>query len=136
MQIGLFTVLFQGLPFEKMLDRAKLEGISALEIGTGGYPGNHHCPLTELLDSESRRSDYLREIADRKLFISALSCQYEPLHPDQSLATASDELFRKTVNLAALLRVPVVNVLSSLPGGAPGDRSPNWVACPWPPHFK
>jgi sugar phosphate isomerase/epimerase len=135
-RIGLFTVLFQKLGFAEMLDRVKAEGVSAVEIGTGGYPGNHHCPLTELLESETRRSEYLGEIAKRKLIISALSCQYEPLHPDAALAAASDELFRKTVKLAALLGVPVVNVLSSLPGGAKGDRCPNWVACPWPPHFK
>jgi sugar phosphate isomerase/epimerase len=136
MRIGLFTVLFQKLGFTEMLDRARAEGISALEIGTGGYPGNQHCPLADLLASETRRSDYLREIGDRKLGISALSCQYEPLHPDPALAAASDELFRNTVRLAELLRVPVVNVLSSLPAGAKGDRSPNWIGCPWPPHFK
>jgi sugar phosphate isomerase/epimerase len=136
MRIGLFTVLLQNLPFEKMLDRAMLEGISALEIGTGGYPGDHHCSLSQLLESEARRAEYLGKIADRKMIISALSCQYEPLHPDRALAAASDELFRKTVKLAALLGVPVVNVLSSCPGGAAGDSCPNWVACPWPPHFK
>jgi sugar phosphate isomerase/epimerase len=136
MRIGLFTVLFQQLELKQMLNRARQEGISALEIGTGGYPGDHHCPLDELLTSEVRRSDYLGQIAEHELIISALSCQHEPLHPDSDLAGASDELFRKTVRLAAMLRVPVVNVLSSCPAGAPGDRCPNWVACPWPPHFK
>ena len=136
MRIGLFTVLFQQLGFKQVLVRARQEGISALEIGTGGYPSNHHCPLDELLANESRRGEYLGQIADHGLIISALSCQHEPLHPDPVLAAASDELFRKTVRLAEMLRVPVVNVLSSCPAGAPGDRCPNWVACPWPPHFK
>jgi len=136
MRIGLFTVLFQKLSFKQMLGRARQEGISAVEIGTGGYPGNHHCPLDELLASEARRSEYLEEIADHGMIISALSCQHEPLHPDVVLAGASDELFHKTVRLAAMLQVPVVNVLSSCPGGAAGDRCPNWVGCPWPPHFK
>jgi sugar phosphate isomerase/epimerase len=30
--------------------------------------------------------------------------------------------------------VTVVNVLSGIPAGAPGDKMPNWVTCPWPPH--
>ena len=31
--------------------------------------------------------------------------------------------------------VPVVNTFSGLPAGCEGDRSPNWVTCPWPPYF-
>ncbi len=38
------------------------------------------------------------------------------------------------MKLAALLEVPVVNVSSGLPAGCPGDKSPSWVTCPWPPH--
>ena len=56
MELGLFTVLFQNLPFEQALDRAMASGVSAVEIGTGGYPGNHHCPLEALLQSSERRA--------------------------------------------------------------------------------
>jgi sugar phosphate isomerase/epimerase len=68
------------------------------------------------------------------MIISAFSCHYEPLSPNEELASESDKIFRKSVRLASLLEVPVVNVLSSLPAGAPGDQMPNWVTCPWPPH--
>jgi sugar phosphate isomerase/epimerase len=34
-----------------------------------------------------------------------------------------------------MLGVPVVNTFSGLPAGAPQDSMPNWVTCPWPPHF-
>jgi sugar phosphate isomerase/epimerase len=135
MRIGVITVLFQDLPFEEALDRVVAAGLSAVEIGTGGYPGSHHCPVDELLESEDKRKVYLEAVASRDLILSALSCHYEPLHPDQELAQESDEIFRKTVRLAALLEVPVINVLSSTPAGAPGDTTPNWVTCPWPPHF-
>jgi sugar phosphate isomerase/epimerase len=134
MRIGVFSVLFQDLPFEKMLDRVAEAELSAVEIGTGGYPGSRHCPVEELLASEAKRKGYMKAIASRGLILSALSCHYEPLSPDPALARESDEIFRKTVNLAVALGVPVVNVLSGLPAGAPGDRSPNWVTCPWPPH--
>jgi sugar phosphate isomerase/epimerase len=135
MQIGLFTVLFQDLTFEQALDRAASSGAQAVEIGTGGYPGNHHCPLEALLASSERRQDYLAALTRRNLSISALSCQYEPLHPNQALAQTSDRLFRQTVELASFIGVPVVNVLSGTAAGAPGDASPNWITCPWPPHF-
>jgi sugar phosphate isomerase/epimerase len=135
MRIGVFTVLFQDLPFEKALDRAVAAGVSAVEIGSGGYPGSHHCLVDELLASKRRRESYMQAITSRGLILSALSCHDEPLSPDKKRARAADEIFRKTVKLAGLMDVPVVNVLSGLPGGSPNDSSPNWVTCPWPPHF-
>jgi sugar phosphate isomerase/epimerase len=134
MRIGVFTVLFQDLPFESMLDRVVAAGLSAVEIGSGGYAGRHHCPVDELLASEARRESWLRSITSRGLIVSAFSCHYEPLGPDPDVARESDRVFKNSVRLAAALKVPVVNVSSGLPAGAPGDKSPSWVTCPWPPH--
>jgi len=134
MKIGVLTVLFQDLPFEEMLDKVAGYGLSAVEIGTGGYPGSKHCPVEELLADEAARSRYQQALESRRLVISSFSCHYEPLHPNESIAKESDEVFRKSVRLAELLGVPVVNVLSGTPAGAPGDTMPNWVTCPWPPH--
>ncbi|MDO9547152.1 MAG: sugar phosphate isomerase/epimerase [Pelolinea sp.] len=135
MRIGVFTPPYQNEPLEKALDIIKTLGATAAEIGTGGYPGSHHCPVDELLENEEKRKKYLSGFSSRGMIISALSCHYEPLSPDEKIAKESDDLFRKTVELAQHLQVPVVNVLSGLPAGAPGDRMPNWVTCPWPPHF-
>jgi sugar phosphate isomerase/epimerase len=135
MRIGVFLVLFQNLPFEQALDKAVAAGVTAVEIGSGGYPGSHHCPVDELLESAEKRKGYLKAIHSRGLILSALSCHYEPLHPDKSLARESDEIFRKSVRLAEMLEVPAVNVLSGLPAGSPSDQMPNWVTCPWPGHF-
>jgi len=136
MRIGVFLVLFQNLPFEAALDKAVTAGVTAVEIGSGGYPGSHHCPVEVLLESAEKRSQYLQAIHSRGLILSALSCHYEPLHPDKKLARESDEIFRKSVRLAQLLEVPAVNVLSSLPAGSPADTMPNWATCPWPTHFS
>jgi sugar phosphate isomerase/epimerase len=135
MRIGIFSVLYQKYPFNEALDRIKAAGATAVEIGTGGYPGSHHCNVDELLESDNKRSEYLEIVHSRDMIISAFSCHYEPLHPDQQLAQNSDEIFKKSVRLASMLDVPVINVLSSLPGGSPEDKTPNWVTCPWPPHF-
>jgi sugar phosphate isomerase/epimerase len=134
MRIGVFTVLYQDMPFEKALDKVVQAGISAVEIGAGGYPGTQHCPVDDLLASESRRKSWMQAVTSRGLIVSAFSCHYEPLSPNPGLAREADEVFRKAVRLASLMGVPVVNVLSGLPAGAPGDSSPNWVTCPWPPH--
>jgi sugar phosphate isomerase/epimerase len=134
-RIGLITVVFQDLPFEEMLDHVVDIGLSAVELGTGGYPGSHHCPVDELLESESRREEYLEAITSRGLIISGFSCHNNPVHPNEAIAKEADEVLRKTVRLASLMGVPVINCFSGLPAGAPGDTMPNWVTCPWPPHF-
>lgn len=135
MRIGVFTALFQNLPFEEALDKAVSAGVTAIEIGAGGYPGSQHCPVDDLLASKSRREAYLEAIDARGLILSALSVHNNPLHPNPDVATEADSVIRKAVRLAGLLNVPVVNGFSGLPAGAPGDSMPNWVTCPWPPHF-
>lgn len=135
MRIGVFTVLWGKLSFEAALDKAVAAGVSAVEIGAGGYPGSSHCPVDELLASERAREQYLDAIRSRGLLLSALSIHNNPVHPDQDIAWEADETFRRAVRLALLLGVPVVNTFSGLPGGAPGDSMPNWVTCPWPSEF-
>jgi sugar phosphate isomerase/epimerase len=135
MRIGVFTALYGNLPFEEALDRAVAVGVTAVEIGTGGYPGHPHCPVDELLESESKRQAYMKAITSRGLILSGLSCHNNPVHPDPAVAKEADEVLRKSIRLAELLGIPVVNTFSGLPAGAPGDSRPNWVTCPWPPHF-
>lgn len=135
MRIGVFTVLFGNLSFEEALDRAVVAGVTAVEIWAGDYPGNPHCPVKELLESENKRAEYLAAITSRGLILSAFSIHNNPVHPNKDTAQQADTVFKKAVQLAQLLEVPVINTFSGLPAGAPGDTMPNWVTCPWPPHF-
>jgi sugar phosphate isomerase/epimerase len=135
MRIGVFTALYGDLSFEEALDKVVTVGASAVEIGTGGYPGKPHCPVDELLESELARNKYREAITSRGLILSGMSFHNNPVHPDPAVAKEADEVLRKSIRLAQLLEVPVVNTFSGLPGGAPGDSMPNWVTCPWPPHF-
>lgn len=135
MRIGVFSVIFQQLPFEQALDKILSYGATAVEIGTGGLPGAHHCALDELLASEEKRKAYLRAVETRGMIISAFSAHWDPIGPDAKVAADSDELLRKSIRLAEMLGVPVVNGMSGLPAGSAGDKMPNWVICPWPPHF-
>lgn len=135
MRVGVFSVLYQQFPFEQALDKIAAAGASAVEIGTGGLPGGHHCNVDELLGSAEKRAAYLKAVESRGMIISALSCHWDPISPDAQVAQDSDAVFRKSVELAEKLGVPAVNLLSGLPAGSPGDTQPNWVTCPWPPHF-
>jgi sugar phosphate isomerase/epimerase len=135
MRIGVFTALWGNLTFEQALDKAVASGVTAVEIGAGGYPGEPHCPVDDLLASDSNRNKYLNAIHSRGLILSALSIHNNPVHPDADVAQEADETFKKAVRLAQALEVPVINTFSGLPAGSVTDTMPNWVTCPWPPHF-
>ncbi|MDM5316964.1 sugar phosphate isomerase/epimerase [Fictibacillus sp. b24] len=136
MKLGVFTVLFSQKSFTEMLDYVKEAGVQAVEIGTGNYPGNAHCPLDELLESEEKRAAYLHEVEKRGLTISAFSCHGNPLSPDEAFAKESHETFVKTVELAGLMNVPVVNCFSGVPGDSESAKYPNWPVSPWPNEYS
>ena len=135
MRIGVLTVLYNQLPIIEVLDKVKKMGITAVEIGTGAYPGSAHIEIDMLLENKGEREAYLQALDDRDMIISAFSCHGNPIHPDLPTGQKADDVFRKTVQLASLMDVPVVNTFSGLPAGCKDDRMPNWVTCPWPPHF-
>jgi sugar phosphate isomerase/epimerase len=134
-KIGVFTVLFQDLPLEQMLDHVAGLGLEAVELGTGSYPGAAHCDPDELLAEAGKRDALLRAVEQRGLTISALSCHGNPLHPDETFARSSHETWRQTARLAVELGVPVVNCFSGCPGDGPTGSQPNWVTCAWPPEY-
>src|SRR5882672_7599373 len=105
MKIVVFSVLFGKLSFPKMLERVSELGLDCVEIGTGAYPGSAHCDVERLLASKSAARDYLRQIRDAGLFISALSCQRNPIHPNAKIAREHHTAFERTVRLAKQLEV-------------------------------
>ena len=136
MKLGVLTVLYQQLSLDESLDKLTALGVEAVELGTGNYPGNHHCNPEELLAAGSHIEELKRKIADRGLMISALSQHGNPLHPDEAAAQSAHETWRRTVELAERLEVPVVNAFSGCPGDHPGAKYPNWVTCAWPDDFS
>jgi sugar phosphate isomerase/epimerase len=135
MKLGVFTVLYQQMPFEEMLDKVAGMGLETIELGTGNYPGNKHCNPDELLDNPDRIKAFKKAIESRGLSISGLSCHGNPLHPDRAFAKESHETWRKTVRLAEQLEIPVINGFSGCPGDHKDAKFPNWVTCSWPPEY-
>ncbi len=135
MKVGVFTVILSSQKLEPALDYLAGLGVQAAEIGAGGYPGNAHCPVDAMLASERKARAFLRAFKSRGLEISSLSCHGNPLHPNRKIAAGHDAAFRKAVRLARKLGVDVVTTFSGCPGGAPGDKQPNWVTCAWPPEY-
>lgn len=132
MKLGVFTVLFSGKTFEEMLDYVKDAGLDSVEIGTGGNPGDEFCPLDELLESQDKRKAYLEKVHERGLTISAFSCHNNHIAPNYKEAQETHETFVKTVKLASLMGVPVVNTFSGTAGSDENASYPNWPVTPWP----
>ncbi|ETT50799.1 sugar phosphate isomerase/epimerase [Paenibacillus sp. FSL P4-0338] len=136
MKLGVFMVLFGGRKLEDALDYVVSKGLKAVEIGTGGYPGNSHCNPKELLENEAALQEFKQQIESRGLIISALSCHGNPLHPQKELADKDHEVFVDTVKLAQKLGVKVVNTFSGCPGDHEGAKYPNWPVAPWPNDYQ
>ncbi|GAK03034.1 inosose isomerase [Geomicrobium sp. JCM 19037] len=135
MKIGLFTVLFQNLTTPEMIEKVSNLGIEAIELGTGNFPGDAHCQVDELLNSETAREQFLNKLRDANIEISGLSCQGNPIHPDSTIASTHHEILEKTILLAKKLGISVVNCFSGCPGDHENARHPNWITCAWPAEY-
>lgn len=119
-----------------MLSYVSSKGLEAIELGTGGYGNDAHCNVDELLNDEAALQRFQQKVSDHGLKISALSCHSNPLHPQKKISAPADELFDKTLRLAAKLKVPVVNTFSGCPGDHENALYPNWPVSPWPHDFQ
>jgi sugar phosphate isomerase/epimerase len=133
--IGVFDPVYKDLSLDAMLDKVSALGLEAMEIGTGGYPEAHHCPIDELLADASKAKAWQKKFEDRGIHVATLSCHGNPIHPDPEHAKKDADTFRKTVLLAERLGVKVIVGFSGCPGGSATDTQPNWVTYRWPPEY-
>ena len=134
--IGVFDPVYADLSIDQMLDVVTGLGLEVMEIGTGGYPGNKHCALDDLIADSTKAHAWQRKFTDRGIRITTLSCHGNPVHPDAAIAAHDADTFRKTVLLAEMLEIKVIVGFSGCPGGTPADRTPVWVTYPWPDEHK
>lgn len=135
-KIGLFSALYGHLPLQEVLAKMAAQGLQAIEIGVGAYPGQSHINPDELLASADARDRFLGQVRDHGLSISALSVHGNPIHPNKEIAQAHHDAFIRGVKLASALGIPVVNGFSGCPGDHPGAVNPNWVTCAWPDEYR
>jgi len=134
--IGVFDPVYDKLSLDAMLEKVSALGFEAMEIGTGGYPNNKHCPLDELITDKSKAKAWVKKFEDKNIRVATLSCHGNPVHPNAEHAAKDIDTFRKTVQLAEMLEVKVIVGFSGCPGGTPQDTQPNWITYRWPPEFN
>ena len=132
MDIGVLTVALGGVSRDEAFAYLSEQGVSAVELGCGGHPGQDHLDRRALLDDEDRRADLRESLDEHDLRISALATHNNPLHPDEETAETADAELREAIRLADRLDVGVITCFSGLPAGGPNDEVPNWVTAPWP----
>jgi len=135
MKLGVFNPLLNHLSFDDMLEEVAKRGLETVEVGTGGNPGAAHIDVDQLLASSEARRDYLRRFEEKGLEISAFSTHNNPISPVKKTAKTADEEFRKTIKLASLMNVPVVNNFSGVSGANETDQEVNWPVIPWPTDY-
>lgn len=131
MKIGMVTDSLGALPFERVLDAAAELGLECVEFATGNWSTAPHIDIDKLLRSKAARDNFLAAVKAHGLAISALTCNGNQLHPGRS-GREHDKVVRKTIELAPMLGVDRVVLMSGLPG-AKGDKYPNWITVAWPP---
>ncbi|MFL0444781.1 sugar phosphate isomerase/epimerase family protein [Bacillus subtilis] len=137
MKLSYVTDSLGHLPFEDMLDFAAKLGIDTLEMTTGGWSPAPHLNLDELLQSSEKRKEFLQALEKRNMTLCALNCSGNPLDPGE-LGKSHRDITDKTMELAGLLGVKKVIMMSGLPAGSPDDKVPNWITytVSWPPVLK
>lgn len=131
MQIGLNTDSLAALGLEGALDHAARLGIACVEFGLGGWSAAPHVKIGALLADAAERDRLQGMLRERGLAISALNASGNPLHPG-SVGVEDSRLARDAIALAALLGVSRVIMMSGLPGGGAGEKTPNWITSSWP----
>lgn len=137
MKLSYVTDSLGHLPFEEMLDTAAELGIDTIEMTTGGWSPAPHLNLDELLESSEKRDSFTEALKKRNITLCALNCSGNPLAPGE-LGASHREVTEKTMELAELLNVKKVIMMSGLPAGSPEDKIPNWITytVSWPPMLK
>ncbi|MCL2456995.1 MAG: sugar phosphate isomerase/epimerase [Defluviitaleaceae bacterium] len=135
MKLGVLTVPLYGRGAEEAFEYLSSLGVQAVEIGTGGFPGNTHLNPSEFLENSARLEDFKSILRKNNLTLSALSCHGNPVHPNKKIARDFHADFEKTCALAQKLEVDTVVTFSGCPGDHDGAKFPNWVTCAWPPDF-
>lgn len=134
MKIGMITDSLPGTSLDAMLDVAARLEMEQLEFACGNWSSAPHIDLESMLGSAGARREFAARVADRGLGISALNCSGNPLHPGEH-GRKHDAVTRKTIELAGLMGVDRVVMMSGCPG-APGDAHANWITTEWPPEVR
>lgn len=134
MKIGFVSDSLAHLPFEDVLDAAVALGLDGVEVNTGGWSAAPHFDLERLSGSADARRAFVAAFERRGLELIALNANGNQLHP--VAGDVQSDCLHKTIRIAGDMGIKTVCCMSGLPGGGPGDKTPNWIVSSWPPETQ
>lgn len=135
MKLSVLTNAFANKPVEEVFKYLSGLGVQAVEIGVGGYPGNHHLNPDEFLGKPDKIAEYKELLKKYNLEVSAFSTHTNHVHPNKEIREKAHEDFTKACKIAEAFDIDTVVTFSGCPGDYEGAKYPNWVTCAWPPDF-
>ena len=127
MKLGIKTCTLT-LPYEEALDFCVQQEIPLLEIATGNWSAAPHIDLDTVVSDKGARDRWYGEITARGLTLDSLNCAGNPLGYAHDM-----DVTEKTFRLAGELGVKKIVMMSGLPAGCKGDKTPVWITTSWPP---
>jgi sugar phosphate isomerase/epimerase len=134
MKLGVMSALFGGMKLDDALKYCQKVGLEAIELPAGAYPGDPW-GLGGIYKDKKALAKLKSKIADYGLTVQGIAVHGNPVHPHPMIARVHQAAHRNGVMLAAAFETVVIN-FSGCPGGAKGDKTPNFVTCPWPDDFS
>ena len=135
MKLGAFNTLFYDRGFDEALEAIKAQGCDAVEIGCGGFISKKHIDPSRLLADEKALKSFRASVEKSGLFVSALSCHGNMVHPRKEFADRHRKDFRDAIQLAGKIGVERIVTFAGCPGTSDNDANPSWITCPWPEYF-
>ncbi|MBU0640766.1 MAG: sugar phosphate isomerase/epimerase [Planctomycetes bacterium] len=135
MKLGVMGAGLGGMEWEKALDYCQKVGLEAIELPAGAYPGKPFFDPEEVLKDAKKQKKIVEDCKKRGLEIIGLATHGNPVSPNPEMRAQHERDHDVAVRLAPKLGTDVVINFSGCPGGAPGDKLPNWVTCAWPPEY-
>ena len=131
MKIGFVSDSLAHLSFEAVLDTAVEQELSGVEVNTGGWSSAPHFDLERMTESADARKAFRAAFEERGLEVIALNANGNQLHP--VAGQEQSDCLHNTIRIAGDLGIKTVCCMSGLPGGGPGEKTPNWIVSSWPP---
>ena len=131
MKLGAYTACLHDKTLDEALGILADMGLTSVELNAGGFIPSPHCPVDSLLANETSRRNFLAQIADHGIELTALNVNGNPLHPDPEVRAKHSRDVTNAIELANKLGVRNVITMSGNPGGHAGCSTPNWVVEPW-----
>lgn len=133
-KLGVMAALFGKMEIDQALAYCQRVGIQAIELPVGAYPGDPWL-LNGICNNATQLAALKTKIIRAGLVVQGIAVHGNPVHPDASIAKAHKIAHRNAVLLAHEFETVVV-AFSGCPGGCKGDKTPNFVTCPWPEEYS